>query len=463
MYRVIIISVLTLLTLSSAARYTAKSGSRDDIQAALNLAKSGDSVMIPAGNFVFNGGATLNGGITIMGAGKDKTTLRRTTSGDSWMFTVNCSNGGKFVLTGLTIIGLSPNMSPGIKLSNNCKDFRIYDNSFRKCMDRAIEIYGNTRGVIDHNEFIDNNLTAIVIFGDGNEAWKRPLDLGSAEGIYIEDNFFRQEVIASSNMHHHVASNNGSRYVFRYNKCDDGNLTSSAVDAHGQKFYWPRGSRRYEVYGNTFNAKRRWVSMNMRGGDGVIFNNVFTGSYSYPIRLIHEGNAGDGNCTYPCVDQIRQLYIWDNTYNGKGFEVFSEHPQIVKLNRDYFVKQMTGYVPYMYPHPLTFSGDKPTGLKVNTVGNLNKNVTISSHINSVSRKTTIEGTVGEQFYGHNLMFNLYDTQGRLVRKINSNASHNGTFHFEINNNDHSVLANGVYAIELQLGGQKISKPLIINK
>lgn len=463
MLRLISITLLFAFSLGNALTHQAKSGSRDDVQAAINKAQIGDTVFIPAGNFVFNGGVSLKGGITIMGAGRDKTTLRRTSSGSTYMFTVNCSNGGQLVITGLTIVGLSPSMSPGIKLTNNCQDFRIYDNTFKKCMDRAIEIHGNTRGVIDHNIFIDNNLTAIVVFGDGDKGWQRKLELGSADAVYVEDNYFRQENIASSNMHHHIASNNGSRYVFRYNECDDGNLASSAVDAHGNKFYWPRGSRGYEVYGNTFKSGRRWVCINMRGGDGVIFDNKFFGSYSYPLQIMHEGKQGDGNCKYPCVDQIRQLYIWNNTYENKRFEIRTPHPNIIKLDRDYFLKEMPGYKPYTYPHPLTKStadkDEKPTG-----VASMHKSLATgkTGFINFNNRQNIIEGQLSPEFAGQNLNVMIFNAQGKLVREISAKASLNGEFRFGLND-QHADLASGVYTLQLQSGSLELQKPLIISR
>ncbi|MDG5816877.1 hypothetical protein QA601_17400 [Chitinispirillales bacterium ANBcel5] len=344
--------LLFLLFVPSSARViTAQSGSRDHIQAAVNRARVGDTVKVPAGNWVFNGGINVNAGITIMGAGRERTTLRRTSS-SSWLFNVNCANGERFVLTGFTIVGLAPTTSRGIRLTNHCKDFRIYDNTFRRNTDRAIEIHGNTRGVIDNNSFIDNDPTAIVVFGDGDASWNRPLSLGSEHAVYVEDNYFQQRNVSNPGRAMHIASNNGSRYVFRHNRVEDGTLRSQSVDAHGNKFYWPRGSRSYEIYNNTFDLGHRWVAMYIRGGDGVIFGNTITGSVINSILLIHEGRSGDGNCNYPCVDQIRQLHIWDNTFNGNPADVHVRHPSIVRLNRDYFLNENQDYEPFTYPHPL---------------------------------------------------------------------------------------------------------------
>ena len=72
MLRLISITLLFAFSLGNALTHQAKSGSRDDVQAAINKAQIGDTVFIPAGNFVFNGGVSLKGGITIMGAGEIK-------------------------------------------------------------------------------------------------------------------------------------------------------------------------------------------------------------------------------------------------------------------------------------------------------------------------------------------------------------------------------------------------------
>ncbi|MFP4013477.1 MAG: right-handed parallel beta-helix repeat-containing protein, partial [Chitinispirillaceae bacterium] len=458
------ILILLVTAFSSQARIVnARSGSRTDVQTALNDARIGDTVKIPAGNFVFNNGVSVPGGITIMGAGRDKTTLRRTHSSSSWMFNVNCSNGERFVLTGLTIEGISPTMSRGIKLTNHCKDFRIYDNSFIRLNDRAIEIHGNTRGVIDHNTFIDNEPTAVVIFGDGDAAWERPLTLGSKEAVYVEDNYFEQIHVDDPTRVHHIASNNGSRYVFRYNRVKDGHINGNVVDAHGNKFYWPRGSRSYEVYENHFQIGHRWAGMNFRGGDGVVFNNVMEGSLVSPIHLLYEGR--DGSCSnYPCVDQIRQLHIWNNTYNGDEAEVYNRHPQTVKLNRDYFLSACEEYVPYRYPHPLTLSSPiTPAVTPQNRASAAVKTLALQGGMDKSRQGVKISYSLPSELLKRtNLVrFAIYTTRGRLVRSLQKEHRTGGTYElmWDGSGQDSRPVANGLYKVIMSVGGRKISNKL----
>ncbi|MFP4163570.1 MAG: right-handed parallel beta-helix repeat-containing protein [Chitinispirillaceae bacterium] len=462
-FKWIMLLLLIMVFSSQAEIVDARSGSRSDVQSAINKAEIGDTVRIPSGDFVFNNGVSVPGGITIMGAGRDKTTLRRTYSSSAWMFNVNCSNGEQFVITGFTIEGISPSLSRGIRLTNDCKDFRIYDNTFRRLNDRAIEIHGNTRGVIDHNSFIDNEPTAVVVFGDGDDAWDRPLTLGSKEAVYVEDNYFEQIHMDDPTRVHHIASNNGSRYVFRYNQVKDGHINGSMVDAHGNKFYWPRGSRSYEVYENHFQIGHRWAGMNLRGGDGVVFNNVMEGSLVSPIHLLYEGR--DGACSnYPCVDQIRQLHIWNNSYNGDPLEVYNRHPSTVKLNRDYFLYENEDYTPYTYPHPLTKSsspvtavgpqnGDAAKGGNLMLKGAMSKagqGVKLSYSLPSESlRKSSV------------VRFDIYSTQGRLVRTLRKEHRVGGSYHlmWDGTGQDSRLVANGLYKVVMSVGGRKAADML----
>ncbi|MDG5816876.1 glycosyl hydrolase family 28-related protein [Chitinispirillales bacterium ANBcel5] len=350
-----VVIILLLTVFSADSEIITVSGQRcTDIQFALNKAAHGDTVFLPEGNYLFRNTVNIHKEVYLKGSGAEKSRIQRSSNatGEFWFITVDGSLGRPVRISGLGFYGNSPNETPGIRLQNEVLDFRIDNCVFKLCNRRAIEIRGGGRGVIDNNKFIDNWPTAVVIYGKGDEAWDSELALGSENAVFVEDNYFVQNEIPQINMAHHIASNNGSRYVFRYNKISDGQLASHSIDAHGNKFYWPRGSRSYEIYENIIKAKHRWAGINIRGGDGVIFNNRFYGSFVSPIHLMHESNSGDGNCVYPCEDQIRKLYIWGNVINGDEVEVFVRHPEIVKENRDYKVQKLPGYKPYTYPHPL---------------------------------------------------------------------------------------------------------------
>lgn len=323
------------------------------LQTIVNRSSDGDTVFIPEGIYLIDSTVYINHGLTVMGAGLEKTVLvfNPEKSVDTWAFKVKCRQG-ELRFSGFTIKGCAPHRSSGILIKGNCKNFRIDHCKFEQCTKRAIEIHGDCWGVIDHNKFIDNWYTSIVVFGSGEKSWNKPLSLGTENAVYVEDNIFKQKNIGNKTMAHHIASNNGSRYVFRYNDIDDGDIASHAIDAHGNKYGWKRGSRSYEIYRNKINAIHRWAGINIRGGDGVIFENEISGDYISPVHMMHEGRNGDGNCSYPCEDQIRILYIWKNTYNGNKIRLRIRHPGLIKYNRDIILDSMPGYKPFRYPHPL---------------------------------------------------------------------------------------------------------------
>ena len=212
-----------------------------EFQAVIDRTFPGDTVYIPEGRYVVDSSIQIRHGLTVLGAGASKTVIAFDSliSGDAWAFRVKCSQG-RIRFSGFSVKGCAPFPSSGILMKNNCSDFRIDHCSFEKCYKRAVEVHGDARGVIDHNRFIDNWYTSVVVFGNGEQSWNEPLSLGSGNAVYVEDNFFTQRNVGHKAMAHHIASNNGSRYVFRYNICEDGYMASHSIDAHGNKHGWKR-------------------------------------------------------------------------------------------------------------------------------------------------------------------------------------------------------------------------------
>ncbi|KMQ50688.1 polysaccharide lyase, family 6 [Chitinispirillum alkaliphilum] len=347
---------LLLLVLSVASETIKVSGNRGiDIQMAVNMADEGDTVLIPKGDYVFDESVVISRRVFIKGEGTEKSKVFRSIHAENsfWFFRVDGKTASSVRISGLAFFGDSSVRSPGILLDNGVVDFRVDNCLFEGCSNRAVKVRGGGRGVIDNNSFINNWPTAVVVFGTGEQAWEGDLRLGGENAVFVEDNYFEQSDVPNIHMAHHIASNNGSKYVFRYNTINDGDMASHAIDAHGNKFYWPRGSRSYEIYGNKIYAGHRWAGINIRGGDGVIFNNRFYGSFVSPVHLMHESRDGDGECSYPCEDQIRKLYMWDNYYNDEEVKVHVRHPHIIEKNRDFKLNKHSDYEPFTYPHPLT--------------------------------------------------------------------------------------------------------------
>jgi hypothetical protein len=337
--------------------------------------------------------------ITLQGAGIGQTVITDTT-GTGWnnsLIRVNGVEGKPFRITGFTFTEL--NGPTAIGISGDCKRFRVDHNAFTSDDRRnAITTGGFTYGVIDHNDFFNNRI--VVMDGDGHDAWKRPLGLGTADAVYIEDNVFIRNVFGNS-----IDANHGGRYVFRYNQ-----VTNSSCEAHslqnafgGDAF--ARATRSYEIYHNDFTSLENghpgnWMAIFARGGTGVIFSNrvvnasgdAYNGIIAVdnvrsfqtrgePLGKCDGDNPLDGNTLpketyqgYPCLDQIGRstdhgpgndrlpqelepLYAWDNTLDGQVEIVYVHNgPEVerhIQEGRDFFNAPKPDYTPFTYPHPLT--------------------------------------------------------------------------------------------------------------
>jgi len=339
------------------------------IQAAVDSAATGDTVQLPP--CIYSSWTTdtvsVSKAITIAGAGSTQTILKETrtngiTAGTEPFFSVNCRGwtSGRFEFYGITLQGRGDEktLDRGLSLRNACKDFLIHHSTFRNFGHAGIyirdaEMNLTGRGVIYQNNFIDNFRPrrgyGIEVIGDGNYA--PSIRLGTENAVFIEDNYFEGN-------RHCVASNNGSHYVFRYNTIVNNREDAAAIDAHGKTQSWPRGSRTYEIYHNRIdNSVMRWAGIGIRGGEGVIFNNTINGT-SHPILLWNDSSlpSKEGCKTYPCPDQITDLYIWNNMADGSpvGATIWvrGTPPGILLEGRDYFHFPNPRYAPFTYPHPL---------------------------------------------------------------------------------------------------------------
>ena len=372
----------------------AASCSQADVEAAIDAASDGDFVLIPAGHCTWTTPAsnepsvTINQkGITLLGAGIDQTVITdgTTTEWNETPLRVDGVEGKPFRITGFTFVGNGQNDSfPVIQVNGECTDWRIDHIKFNDAK-RAVSTSGYTYGVIDHctfsNQTYDFPYQAIAVSADDN-SWQRPLALGTANAVYIEDCLFDYTQFGNT-----VDGHIGARFVFRHNT-----LNSTYVEAHGFCCSLSRGTFSYEVYSNTITGNSAsWVPFAFRGGTGVVFDNAVGGHFEFPhIEIYNDRSCPDrawqGVCDgtspvdgnqdssgYPCRDQIGRstdlaggqqtlepLYEWNNTYNGSDVDVklnpglCTQMANHLKENRDFYNDTpRPGYTPYVYPHPLT--------------------------------------------------------------------------------------------------------------
>jgi hypothetical protein len=392
----------------------------DAVWDAISAAKDGDTIQLPAGTAVWTKGWNTGHGakmkaIIIQGAGMDKTVIRdgRTTRDSGKKpFEIVGVEGKPFRVTGITFDGTG-NDDAGvwggfIAISGTCRNFRVDHCKFKNASQMMI-IAGHIYGLIDHCNFDDKEYTVrlaqpIWCSGPGASNFRKPLSLGTADALYLEDNevYLGPGAATAGGDCPWIAPNNGSRVVIRHN-----NIVNSQIEIYGigvQKGFY--GSQQAEVYDNTFSAVglhqgEPQITVCVNAGVAIVFNNTVTGT-TYNCKVVSveytrafedrggfgicdgknpvDGNqipAGQPGAGYPAMDQPGRAtdasgrgvfdpspcYAWNNTINGRPLlmELRRWNPEqtaleagLVKEGRDFFnEKPPEGtYKPYVYPHPL---------------------------------------------------------------------------------------------------------------
>jgi hypothetical protein len=259
---------------------------RSDVQAAVDLAQDGDTVSVPAGSCTWLAPVAIRDkSVAVIGAGKDSLTI--TVTGSS-AFALTASSGGSNLsrISGFTfdVSAASAGVELPCEVGDGCaQNWRVDHNEFVNHSGSTKEVvfgFGNPTcfpyGLVDSNVFYDGR---IVIFGEsydtgGNSRWAEPLDLGTEKSLYVEDNIFYTTAYNAGYVNW-IDGNVGTRYVFRFNTAYNAWTETHSVQGNDH-----RAQRLWELYQNTMvcsDTPNCWMPMRMRGGTGVVFNNVATG------------------------------------------------------------------------------------------------------------------------------------------------------------------------------------------
>jgi hypothetical protein len=367
---------------------------RTSVAACVAGSTAGDTINVTAGDGseTWTSAVTVDKAVNIIGPGKDNLTISWTSE---TAFTISLaaariSGFGFYTTTGQAAIDVR---GQGWRI-DHCK-YNYYDAAGTHKSGVAFYPNGtNTTtqpyGLIDNNEFINGK---IDVFGGGNHAnesaaWFDDLSLGSANAVYIEDNTF---VKTNTTATQAVDANRGGKYVFRYNTIT-GTIGESGTGvigtmAHSLQADNTRGTRKWELYGNTITSTHTnsYAALFMRGGTGVMFYNDTTSSVNWNVNIyfdnvrsftfstdvndIAEGRCdGDNNYDmnddaygWPCRDQIGRssdaslwstitfpapdqasvpAYVWGN-YGNSGLlapTIQTGSTNHIKANRDYYTQ-----------------------------------------------------------------------------------------------------------------------------
>lgn len=367
-----------------------------NVNAAIADATNGDIVNVPAGNCTWTtaSGVNVNKQITLRGNGIDSTII--TTSGSSFQPVVHIAAANATVRD-FTFISTDGSKAYPVQATAAASNFRIAHNKFTGTSGYAIDVR-TAYGVIDHNSitFTSGSSQPINVRGP-SDSWQTESTIGGADNVFMEDNVF-----TSDNLGYPVCSTN-ARCVFRYNI-----IGPTKIDMHGTCTGNP-GVRHYEIYNNTWNDHYGYYrAFDIRGGTGRIFDNTATHTSPSATGLWFTLDEHAANhtycagyipnccCTAPCDEQIgvgkdpksrasEPLYIWGNTRNGSYWPASVQSDvslcatseqcgtdfkmtDIITSGIDFFNSEtkpaaMSGYTPYIYPHPLT-NPSPPQNLRI---------------------------------------------------------------------------------------------------
>jgi hypothetical protein len=273
---------------TSGATITSADCTAANVQAAINSAANGDTVVIPAGTATWTNQVIVSKGITIQGAGIGQTILTDGTNnpymGRLWLN----GFGNNFVCVHDMTLAAdtnSANNNGWIDLGKSTQtnaSFHIYNVDFTNIWRRGAQTWGDIGGCIDHCTFesalnIAGNATGVSFNGDSCNSWQRPLAYGTTNGVvYVENCIFNW---ATNNLGANGMNDgyDGCRYVIRY--CVSSNTWTGG---HGLDSGGLQSPLSFEFYHNVMYGSLAAHLANMgqwRGGTGVIWSNTCVSQY----------------------------------------------------------------------------------------------------------------------------------------------------------------------------------------
>lgn len=414
-----------------AATINAASCNQVDVQAAIDAALDGDTVLVPDGDCAWSSTILIQQAITLKGNGRYAVDRDHHDVG-TWPLTITLSGntgieidgdaGGFIRVTGFQFLGTAPGGTGGhggaiYSPASNGADWRL-DNSRFQVGGNSVKSEGNF-GLIDHIYNYEDGCSPAgwIVVSDlradwmGNGAFTEPVGFGGPNFLFIENSTFWKHCTGAGVSPFVTDAQAGGKYVFRHNYVRD-----AATGWHGTESGAPeRGGYAFEVYENEYYwpiANNRYhTAIFHRGGTALVHNNTATNYQALWKSWVHratrawgrfgqcdgtqahDGNAGFTDAPgYPCLDQVgrgmasgteldqiqpqesSKVHIWSNTLINTG-AVFHNNPTYVVEGRDYEVSaddsaKPQGYSPYPYPHPFTQIGSSIRG-DVNGDGEVN--------------------------------------------------------------------------------------------
>ena len=402
---------------ASAATLGATSCAQSAVQAVVNVALTGDTVIVPDGSCTWTSGVTISGkGIHLKGQTKGGVNITHS-AGNNPLVSINTFSARSTEVSNITFLpgtgGSGSSEAEYIEVDGSGRPALIHDNYFRTvefrigCMRWAavggviwnnvfesLQAEGSSGGCLQLKaENLVSSWTTVSTMGTA--------DLNGTANVYIENNTFRKVILQA------IDVDDNMRVVIRYNTFDNSGFVYHGADTS------PSGARHVEVYNNKFMFTLTGSGYNfplninwwtyVRGGTGVFADNEMPdiqsqkwGTKSKILLTLQNlrRKAGPYPCwkVYPAPHQVGQshngatsvtdpMYIWNNTGSTSAAPGVDDYDtdecgsgmraaDFIKAGRDYVVgTAKPGYAKYTYPHPLTTGTPVvvppvPTGLAV---------------------------------------------------------------------------------------------------
>jgi hypothetical protein len=267
----------------------ARSLAYGDVEHAVNSAREGDTVTVPAGKEDWTHTLTVSKAITLQFAGIGQSVIyddiRREGGprGNEAVISFSTKRDRFYRLTGLELDrGVKRTnvfFNGSIQIAGSTTSFRVDHCGFTDLRNDAVFVWDSACGVIDHCVFhmhgppnavdVSHQLWAGQMYGDGS--WDTPVEWGSSNAVYIEDCVFSNETRWPWAV---LDSFYGARWVFRHNEVFNGNLVTHGTESSALS----RGARSCEVYLNQFRDTNNWPNaIKLRSATAVIWSNTASG------------------------------------------------------------------------------------------------------------------------------------------------------------------------------------------
>jgi len=274
----IAILLFTTLTLRGAS-YSAASAKLSDIQAKIDLARDGDTIVVPAGTARWTTELLITKNLTLRGAGIGRTVIIDAVPRGPQSHTMHVvlTKNMPFRVTGFEFQGdtsVTAQNGGGIGyfrgMAGITSRFRLDHCKFANLRGLPL-VFRDLIGVIDHCTIDSGDTQGVQVYHNtwggadfGHGSWADYPYWGSDKFLFFEDCDF-----SSSTGRAAIDCYEGARVVIRHSSLNDAQISAHGTEGQG------RGSKQLEIYNNVLTLSVRRGAAQIRSGSVVVHDNTY--------------------------------------------------------------------------------------------------------------------------------------------------------------------------------------------